>query len=151
MRASPPCFTLTRERRDATNYTNYSCCSPCPKTGRQPSSPIPSQGTRSSAACTGTRSSWAAGSHRHQLAQCPPLICSCLISINWLFSVCPILPARTATGLPPCLLWGLTCGKGGSSGAEDREGPAVQRTEFNIQKYVCPTLLLLLHPKSLLS
>lgn len=72
MRASPPCFTLTRERRDATNYTNYSCCSPCPKTGCQLSGPIPSQGTRSSAACTGTRSSWAAGSHRHQLAQCPP-------------------------------------------------------------------------------
>lgn len=27
----------------------------------------------------------------------------------------------------------------------------MQRTEFSIQKCVCPTLLLLLHPKSLLS
>lgn len=63
---------------------------------------------------------------------------------------CPILAARAATGLPPCLVWNLTCRKGGSSGAEDREGPAEQRTEFNTQKCICPTLPLLLHPKSVL-
>lgn len=40
--------------------------------------------------------------------------------------------------------------KGGSSEAEDREGPAEQRTEFNILKCVCPTLPLLLRLKSVL-
>lgn len=63
---------------------------------------------------------------------------------------CPILPDRAATGLPPCLLQDLTCRKEGSNGAEDREGPAEQRTEFNTQKCICPTLPLLLHPKSAL-
>lgn len=114
--------------------------------------PVPSQGTGSSAASTGTYSFWAAGSHRDQLAL---LICSCLISVNWVFSV-PYPASQgchwvAALSTMPCLLWDLTCRKGGSSGAEDREEPAEQRTEFNAQKCICPTLPLLLHPKSVLA